>query len=266
MQFLEHIRYALRQFRKAPGFTVTAVLTLSLGIGATTAIFTLVHAVLLKSLPVTKPEALIRIGNEENCCVNGGLQDNWSLFSFEQYKQFKEQTPGFEELAGFQAGGSLVGARRAGSNKPSESFRSEFVSGNYFSTFGIPAYAGRMISPLDDNKGAAPVAVMSFRTWQEKFGGDRSVIGAGFVMNSQPVTVVGIAPPGFFGDRVQSNPPSFWIPLADEPVIEPANSLLDDAALDWLDLIGRIKPGADTKSMEAKMQVELRQFLLSPAS
>ena len=266
MQFLEHIRYALRQFRKAPGFTVTAVLTLSLGIGATTAIFTLVHAVLLKSLPVTKPEELIRIGNEENCCVNGGLQDNWSLFSFEQYKQFKEQTPGFEELAAFQAGGSLVGARWAGSNKPSESFRSEFVSGNYFSTFGIPAYAGRMISPLDDNKGAAPVAVMSFRTWQEKFGGDRSVIGAGFVMNSQPVTVVGIAPPGFFGDRVQSNPPSFWIPLAAEPVIEPVNSLLNDPALDWLDLIGRIKPGADTKSMEAKMQVTLRQFLLSPES
>lgn len=266
MQFLEHIRYALRQFRKAPGFTITAVLTLSLGIGATTAIFTLVHAVLLKSLPVTKPEELIRIGNEENCCVNGGLQDNWSLFSFEQYKQFKEQTPGFEELAAFQAGGSLVGARRAGSNKAAESFRSEFVSGNYFSTFGIPAYAGRMISPLDDNKGAAPVAVMSFRTWQEKFGGDRSVIGAGFVMNSQPVTVVGIAPPGFFGDRVQSNPPSFWIPLAAEPVIEPVNSLLNDPALDWLDLIGRIKPGADTKSMEAKMQVTLRQFLLSPES
>ncbi|HET9363927.1 MAG TPA: ABC transporter permease, partial [Candidatus Angelobacter sp.] len=266
MQFLEHIRYALRQFRKAPGFTITAVLTLSLGIGATTAIFTLVHAVLLKSLPVTKPEELIRIGNEENCCVNGGLQDNWSLFSFEQYKQFKEQTPGFEELAAFQAGGSLVGARWAGSNKPAESFRSEFVSGNYFSTFGIPAYAGRMISPLDDNKGAAPVAVMSFRTWQEKFGGDRSVIGAGFVMNSQPVTVVGIAPPGFFGDRVQSNPPSFWIPLAAEPVVEPVNSLLNDPALDWLDLIGRIKPGADTKSMEAKMQVTLRQFLLSPES
>ncbi|HKR97187.1 MAG TPA: ABC transporter permease [Candidatus Angelobacter sp.] len=266
MQFLEHIRYALRQFRKAPGFTITAVLTLSLGIGATTAIFTLVHAVLLKSLPVTKPEELIRIGNEENCCVNGGLQDNWSLFSFEQYKQFKEQTPGFEDLAAFQSGGSLVGARRAGSNKAAESFRSEFVSGNYFSTFGIPAYAGRMISPLDDNKGAAPVAVMSFRTWQEKFGGDRSVIGAGFVMNSQPVTVVGIAPPGFFGDRVQSNPPSFWIPLAVEPVIEPVNSLLNDPALDWLDLIGRIKPGADTKSMEAKMQVTLRQFLLSPES
>lgn len=266
MQLVEHVRYAMRQFRKAPGFTATAVLTLALGIGATTAIFTLVHAVLLKSLPVAKPQELVRIGNEENCCVNGGLQDNWSLFSFEQYRQFKEHTPGFAELAAFQSGSSLLGVRREGSNKPSESFRSEFVSGNYFSTFGIRAYAGRMFSPQDDSKGAPPVAVISFRTWQEKFGGDSSVIGAGFVINAQPVTVVGIAPPGFFGDRVQSNPPSFWLPLAAEIVIEPANALLNDPALDWLDLIGRVKPGADTKSMEAQMQVELRQFLLSPES
>src|SRR6476660_10240952 len=266
MQILEDIRYALRQFRKAPGFTMTAVLTLALGIGATTAIFTLVHAVLLKSLPVSKPGQLVRVGNEENCCINGGMQDNWSLFAFDQYKQFKEHTSGFEELAAFQSGGTLMGVRRSASNKPSESFRGEFVSGNYFSTFGIPAYAGRMLSPQDDVKGASIVAVISFRTCQEKFGGDRSIVGTSFVMNSQPVTVVGIAPPGFFGDRVQSNPPSFWLPLNAEPVIEPAVGVLNDAALDWLDLIGRIKPGADTKSMEAQMQVELRQFLMSPES
>src|SRR4029077_2195514 len=220
----------------------------------------------LKSLPVAKPEELLRVGNEENCCVNGGLQDNWSLFSFEQYKQFKEHTSGFEELAAFQSGGTLMGVRRSASNKPSESFRGEFVSGNYFSTFGIRAYAGRMLSPQDDAKGAPVAVVMSFRTWREKFDGDRTVVGAEFVMNSRPVTVVGIAPPGFFGDRVQSNPPSFWVPLAAEPVIEPAIAILDDAALDWLDLIGRIKPGADAKAMEAQMQVELRQFLLSPES
>src|ERR1700749_3392029 len=192
MQVLDHVRYALRQFRKVPGFTATAVLTLSLGIGATTAIFTLVHAVLLKSLPVAKPEELIRIGNEENCCVNGGLQDNWTLFSYEQYKQFRDQTPGFAELAAFQSGGSLIGVRRAGSNKSAESFRTEFVSGNYFSTFEIPAYVGRMISPQDDVKGAPAVAVMNYRVWQEKFGGDPSIVGAGFVINSQPVTVVGV--------------------------------------------------------------------------
>ncbi len=266
MKVLESVRYALRQFRKAPGFTITAVLTLALGIGATTAIFTLVHAVLLKSLPVVRPQELVRIGNEENCCVNGGMQDNWSLFSYEQYKQFKENTPGFEELAAFQAGNSLVGVRRSDSNKPAESYRAEYVSGNYFSTFGIPAYAGRALSPQDDTKGAPATAVMSFRTWQEKFGADRSVVGAGFVINSQPVTVVGIAPPGFFGDRVQSNPPAFWFPLATETLIEPANNLMDEPELDWLDLIGRLKAGADTKAMEAQMQVELRQFLLSPIS
>jgi predicted permease len=123
-----------------------------------------------------------------------------------------------------------------------------------------------MISPQDDGKGAPPVAVISFRTWQEKFGGDPSVIGAGFVFNAQPVTVIGIAPPGFFGDRIESNPTAFWLPLAAEPVMEPTNSLLDAPELDWLDLIGRIKPGADTRAMEAQMQVELRQFLLSPLS
>src|SRR5215510_5321871 len=266
MQVLEHVRYALRQFRKAPGFTATAVLTLALGIGATTAIFTLVHAVLIKSLPVAKPEELVRIGNEENCCINGGLQDNWSLFSYEQYRLFKEQTSGFVELAAFQAGGNLVAARRADSNRAAETFRSEYVSGNYFSTFGIPAYAGRMLSPQDDIKGAPAVAVMSFRTWQDKFGQDPSVVGAAFVVNAKPVTVVGVAPPGFFGDRIRSNPPSFWFPLAVEPLLEPTTSLINEPSLDWLDLIGRVKPGANTKAMEAQMQVELRQFLLSPES
>ena len=266
MEFVEHVRYALRQFRKAPGFTATAILTLALGIGATTAIFTLVHAVLLKSLPVVNPQELWRVGNEENCCVNGGMQNNWSLFSFEQYRLFREHTQGFTELTALQSGSNLVGARRSGSNKAAEPFRSEFVSGNYFSTFGIPAYAGRMLTPQDDNKGAPAVAVMSFRTWREKFGADSSVVGAGFIVNAQPVTIIGIAPPGFFGDRIRSNPPALWFPLAAEPLIEPTASLLNDPSLQWLDLIGRIQPGADTKTMEAQMQVELRQFLFSPES
>src|SRR6202451_4169520 len=109
MRLTEDIRYALRQFANAPGFTSTAVLTLALGIGATTAIFTLVHAVLLKSLPVAKPSELYRVGNIENCCVNGGLQENWSLFSYDKYKTFRDGTRGFSELAAFQAGRSLMG-------------------------------------------------------------------------------------------------------------------------------------------------------------
>ena len=266
MQLLDDVRYALRQFKNAPGFTATAILTLALGIGATTAIFTLVHAVLLKSLPVAKAEELWRIGNVEFCCVNDVLQDNWSLFSFEQYRLFKEHTPGFTELAAFQAGNRLIGVRRGGSNRPSETFSSEYVSGNYFSTFGIAAYGGRTLTPEDDSKGAPTVAVMSFRTWQERFGKDPSVVGAEFVINSQPVTIIGIAPPGFFGDRIRSNPPAFWIPLAAEPRLEPSLSFMNEPSWDWLYLIGRVKPGGNVKAMEARMQVELQQFLLSPES
>jgi predicted permease len=263
---LEDIRYALRQFRKAPGFTATAILTLALGIGATTAIFTLVHAVLLKSLPVAKPEELIRVGNEENCCINGGLQDNWSLFSSDQYKLFRENNPEFLQLAAFQAGEDQISVRRQGSNNPAETFISELVSGNAFGTFGLSAYAGRMIEPNDDQKGVPPVAVMSFRTWQQKFGQDPSVIGATFMVNGNPYTIVGITPPGYYGDRLTSNPPSFWIPISNEPQIDGVFSVLDRPDLQWLNLIGRVKPGTNMKPAEARMQVQLRQWLLSPVS
>lgn len=264
MHLLDDIRYALRQFRNSPGFTATAILTLALGIGATTAIFTLVHTVLLKSLPVARPEELWRVGNVEHCCVNDALQNNWSLFSYEQYRIFKENTPAFAELAAFQAGPRLVGVRRADSSRPSESFSSEFVSGNYFSTFGVSAYAGRMFTPEDDKKGAPAVAVMSYRAWQEKFGKDPSMVGAKFVINARPVILVGIAPPGFYGDQIRSNPPAVWIPLAIEPVIEPAYSLINEPSWDWLNLIGRAQPGASVAALEAQLQVELRQFLESP--
>ncbi|MGA8221201.1 MAG: ABC transporter permease, partial [Candidatus Acidiferrales bacterium] len=196
---MKDIRYALRQFANAPVFTITAVLTLALGIGATTSIFTLVHAVLLNSLPVAKPSELYRVGDIENCCVNGGFQDNWSLFSYDKYKTFRDNTPGFLELAAFQSGSTLIGVRRSGTPQPAQSMRSEFISGNYFSMFGIGPYAGRVITAEDDKKGAAPVAVISYRAWQQKFGGDSSVVGAAFTLNGQPFTIIGIAPPQFFG-------------------------------------------------------------------
>ena len=262
---MKDARYALRQFANAPVFTATAVLTLALGIGATTAIFTLVHAVLLNSLPVAKPRELYRVGDVENCCINGGLQDNWSLFSYDKYKTFRDNTSGFLELAAFQAGNSLTGVRRSGSNQPAQSQRTEFVSGNYFAMFGIGPYAGRVITPQDDRKGAQPVAVISYRAWQQKYGGDPSIVGASFTMNAQPFTVVGIAPPGFFGDRLQE-PPAFWIPISDEPLIDGAGGILDFPQQDWLDVIGRIAPGANPKQIEAHMQLELQQWLLSPVA
>ena len=263
----EDIRYALRQFLRTPGFTITAVLTLALGIGATTAIFTLVHAVLLKSLPVVNPAQLIRIGDNENCCINGGMQDNWSLFSTEQYREFQDHTPGFESLAAFQAGRIQLGVRRAGSDHAARAFPAEFVSGNAFQTFGLRAWQGRLLEPKDDSKGAPPVAVMSYRAWQEKFGRDPSVVGASFLINGTAFTIVGIGPPGYFGERLSSDPPAFWLPLSASPLVQSGGfDVLDHPEMDWLNLIGRVKPGANTKQMEAQLQLELRNFLRSPMS
>jgi hypothetical protein len=177
LMLLKDIRYALRQLRNSPGFTLTAVLTLALGIGANAAIFTLVHAVMLKSLPVANPQQLYRIGDSDNCCVYGGLQteEGWGIFSYPLYQYLRDQTPEFEEVAAFEADQSEVSVRRSGAGTVAEPYASEFVSGNYFSTFGLRAFAGRMLTPQDDTPNAAPVAVMSYRAWQQHYGLDLSV-------------------------------------------------------------------------------------------
>jgi hypothetical protein len=145
----QDLRYALRRLHKAPAFTIATVLTLALGIGATTAVFTLVHAVLLKSLPVSKPDELYRLGKESRCCYFGGYSQTggFSLVSYELYTHLRDKTPGFIELAAFSAGQTPFGVRRAGKTDPAESYPGEFVSGNYFAMFGIAAYAGRRNEP-----------------------------------------------------------------------------------------------------------------------
>ena len=153
-----------------------------------------------------------------------------------------------------------------GSNHPAESFDNAFVSGNAFDTLGLKAYTGRLLRQSDDDKGAPPVAVMSYRTWQQKFGQDRTIVGASFLINGQPFTIVGVTPPGFFGERLTNDPPSFWMPLNKEPMVLGTNSVLDAPELEWLNLLGRLQPGANQKKTEARMQVELRQFLQSPVS
>ena len=261
------VKYAIRQLTKSTAFATTAMLTLALGIGATTAIFTLVHAVLLKSLPVVKPSELYRVGDIENCCIAGGLQDNWSLFSADLYKYFRDHTQGFEQLAAMDADGTTtVAVRRNNSNQSAQPLVSEFVSGNYFATFGINAYEGRTLTVEDDTKSSAPVAVMSFHTWQQMYGQDPSVVGSSFNLNGHPFTIIGIAPPEFFGDRLQARPPSLWIPLSDDPLLYGVKAILNRPDLHWLDLIGRARPGTNPSVLQAQLQVELRQWLLSPAS
>ncbi|HXJ88118.1 MAG TPA: ABC transporter permease [Candidatus Binatia bacterium] len=256
------IKFALRQFAKAPGFAATVILTIALGIGANTAIFTLVHAILLRSLPVTNPATLYRIGDLDDCCVNGGfINDNgdFDLFSYDLYRHIQDNTPEFEQLAAFQSGQNMMNVRVG--NNPAKSERSEYVSGNYFSVFGIGAYAGRLFEPSDDVPGAAPVAVLSYAAWQSAHAADRNLVGSTIYIQSHPVTIVGIAPPGFFGDRVNSNPPAFWIPLNAEPVLEGETTLLKVAESNWLYALGRVKPGVAPKALESKISNTLRQWL-----
>src|ERR1700686_3494263 len=141
---LGNFRYALRQFRLAPIFAAAAVLTLALGIGGTTAIFTLIHAVMLRSLPVTDPGRLYRVGEGDDCCVEGGPQDKWGMFSFPLYERLKAETPEFEEVTAFQAGRGQLSVRRQGADVASRPFRSEYGTGNYFQTLGIKAFGGRV--------------------------------------------------------------------------------------------------------------------------
>jgi len=259
---MHDIGIAFRQFRKSPGFAITVILTIALGIGANTAIFTLVYAVLMKSLPVVDPKALYRLGDRDDCCVNGGFMNedgDFDLFSYELYRHFRDTTPEFEHLAAMQSGGDEVTGRRG--SEPAKAQRSEYVSGNYFTTFGIGAFAGRMLSETDDTPGAPPAAVMSYSAWQSDYGSDSSLLGSTFYIQGQPVTIVGIAPPGFFGDRIRSRPPALWIPLALEPVIERENTNLHVPESNWLFVIGRLKPGVAVGPLQEKVSNNLRLWL-----
>jgi predicted permease len=258
---MQDLLYAFRRLRQAPGFTAVCVITLALGIGANTAIFTLVDAIMLKSLPVANPRELYRLGNDRNCCLLGGFQGNWSIFSYPLYQQFRDHTPEFSEMAAFQGGLPSLSVRRNGASGPAEPYTGEFVSGNYFSTFGLGPFAGRVITPEDDKLSAPAVAVMSYRTWQQHFGLDPTVVGATFTINTIPYTVVGVAPPGFFGDQLRPNPPDFWLPLATEPALSAQNSVLNNPGLHWLYIIGRLKPGGRPGSVQSEVTVALQQWL-----
>jgi putative ABC transport system permease protein len=265
---LVDLRDALRQLRKAPGFTTTAVTTLALGIGATTAIFTLVHQVLLKSLPVTKPGELWRIGDKVRCCNWGGYTQgddgNFSLFSWEAYKNFRAHTPEFTDLAALQAGNAPLGIRRAGSQAPVDTRNGEYVSGNFFRTLGVQPWIGRLMTDQDDQEGAPSVAVMSYHIWQEKYGSDPSVIGASYQINGHPFTVIGVAAPGFYGAKLAGwGMPDFWLPLTAELLIDGTTARLKRPNGNFLDLIGRVRPGVNPKTLQAKLRVELHDWLAS---
>ncbi|HEX6496534.1 MAG TPA: ABC transporter permease, partial [Acidobacteriaceae bacterium] len=262
MTLIQDVRYALRQLRNTPGFTITAVLTLALGIGANAAIFTLVNAVLLKNLPVADPKTLVRVGDDNNCCVSSGTSDNgdYSLFPTETWLHMKKNAPEFEELAAMQAGFGYnpITVRREGDPAAARSMMGEFVSGNYFRTFGLRPAAGRMMADTDDVAGAPMTAVMSYDAWQRDYDGDPAVVGSTFWVNTKAVTIIGIAPEGFYGDRLSSTPPEFYLPIESMPVI--SNSpFVHDPDVQWLYIVGRVKPGVSLPALQQKLTVLLRQ-------
>lgn len=259
---IQDVRYAVRQLWKSPGFTLTAVLTLALGIGANTAIFTLVQGILLRSLPVADPSRLFRIGDRNDCCFYNNFQNDdgdFDLFSYDLYLRLKQAAPEFEELAAVEAGGNGYSVRNG--SEPAKPMRTEFVSGNYFATLGVGAYAGRLLNERDDTPEAPPVLVLSYNSWQADFAAYPGIVGSTVYVQMHPFVVVGVAPPDFFGDRVIANPPDFWMPLASEPVLEGANSALKVDDQLWLYPLGRVRPGVNMGSLQTKLSIALRQWL-----
>jgi macrolide transport system ATP-binding/permease protein len=259
---LQDLRYALRQLRKSPGFTLTAVVTLALGIGANTAIFTLVQGILLRRLPVANPRQLYRIGDTDNCCVNGGFvseNGDFDIFSYDLFQHLKKSAPEFEQLSGVQAGNSQWSVRRG--NTLSKELHGEFVTGNFFSMFGISPYLGRVFTESDDTPSASPVVVLSYRTWQAEFAGDPWIVGSTISIQTKPFTVIGIAPPGFFGDRVTDIPADIWMPVNAEPYARGKSSILTHQDSNWLYAIGRVRPGTNIGALQAKLSQALRGWL-----
>lgn len=255
-----NVRYAMRQFRKSPVFTAAAVLTLALGIGGTTAIFTLIHAVMLRSLPVKDPGQLYRIGEGDDCCVQGGPQDRWGFYSFDLYERLKAAAPQFEQMAAFQAGNWDQSVRREGDLSP-RPLHTEYVTGNYFSTLGVGAFGGRVFTSDDDRPGAPPVAVLSYRAWKAQYASDSHIVGSTFVVAGHPFTIIGVAPPGFYGETLRSDPPDLWVPLQQEPMVDGSTALLHQSMSAWLRVIGRLKPGASINGLSAHLTAVLREWL-----
>jgi predicted permease len=263
---IRDLTYALRTFRSARVFAATAVLTLALGIGGTTAIFTLMHAVMLKSLPVTDPSRLYRIGDGDNCCVVGGPQGRWGFYSFRLFEHIKAATPQFEDITAFPTFVARMGVRRQGVTEAPRPLRTLYATGSYFKTLGVGAFTGRVFTADDDRAAAPPVAVMAYHAWQGQYGGDASVVGSTLMIEGHAFTVAGITPPGFFGETLRADPPDLWLPLQHEPLITGADtSLLLQGVSGWLRVIGRLRADETIDGMEARLTVLLHQWMRSEA-
>ena len=257
------MRLALRQLRKAPGFTAAAVISLALGIGANAAIFTLIDAVLLKSLPVADPGGLVLLGNARGRGVAIGQVGSFVLYSYDLYKHLRDADV-FDGLCAFQSSDNRVGARRAGWSA-AQPATARFVSGNYFQVLGVSAAMGRTIAPSDDRPAAQPVSVVSHRYWKTALDEDPSTIGRSVDLNGAPVVIIGVAPPEFFGETIEPDPPSFWLPISAARDLNREANLIDEPQSHWLYLMGRLRPNIAAPQAEARLTLTLQNWLLAHA-
>jgi predicted permease len=260
------IRYGLRGLWKRKGFAAIAVLTLALGIGANTAICTLVNAVMLKSLPVEKPEELVLFSDatgEGTSVEDTAPTGEWTLFSYASYEYFRNHNQSFQDIAALRSGTSRLSVRRPDAEAAARA-SGQLVSGNYFSVLGVRATRGRVLTNEDDKAGAQPAAVLSHRYWEQELNSDPSVVGKNFIINGTSFTVVGVTPKEFFGERVR-RPPDFWLPLSFQPQIELSESFLTNDQAYFLMVMGRLKPGTTLAQAQATTNLALRQFLTEQA-
>src|SRR5881628_1590672 len=253
------IRNAARQFWASRLFTAAAVLTLALGIGGTTAIFTLIDAAMLRPLPVSDPARMCRVGDGDDTIAQG-RHGRWGFFSFPLYERLKAGTPEFEDITAFGLGNQLS-VRRQGTADAARLLFAGYVTGTYFSTLGVGAFSGRVFAPDDDRPSAPPVVVLSHRAWQGVYGADASVVGSTLVAQGHPFMVIGVAAPGFFGETVRAFPPDIWIPLQQEPMIAGSGSLLHQSTLSWLAVIGRLRRDGSIAAMAPRLTEILRQWI-----
>jgi len=245
---MQNLRYALRQLRQHPGFTAVAVLTLAVGIGANTAIFSLVDQVLLRQLPVAEPDRLVMLkftGSDTGHTSSYGGQEQ-DYFSYPMYRDLRDQNSVFSGmLCMFPA---QVGVQWR--NTPSLA-NSELVSGDYFSVLGVQPALGRLFIPDDSaTRGSAPLVVLSYRYWTQYFGADRSVINQAILINGNPFTIIGVVQPGF-DSVIGGTVPDFFVPITMKAQMTPEWDELEDRRSKWLNIVARLKPGVTVQQAEA---------------
>lgn len=238
---IQDLRFGFRMLLKKPGFTLIAVLSLALGTGANTAIFSFVNALLLRPLPIEKPSELVSLNNAD-------ARQAFPAFSYPNYKDFRDRNDVFSGLIAYRF--TPLSMSHDGINERVWGFE---VSGNYFDVLGVDTILGRIIS-LDDDRvaGASPVAVMSYKCWQQRFGGDQSIIGKDVIVNGRGFTIVGVASRGFFGTEVVSQP-ELWFPMAMEAQLETGNNWLDDREAKNVFLQGRLKPNVSVTQAQTAL-------------